>query len=111
MAEAWEEAFIKFVSNYKGTHIKVHYSAEVSQAHMWQSHVEIAYYYSIEYFDSITAFKVLYLRTCIKGGAPVWMQQLTVHALITVSPALNRSLEILRFEHSSAIKRRDEFYM
>ena len=34
MAEAWEEAFIKFVSNYKGTYIKVHYSAEVSQAHM-----------------------------------------------------------------------------
>ena len=33
MAKAWERAFIKFVSSYSGKYIKVHYSAEVSQAH------------------------------------------------------------------------------
>ena len=34
MAKAWEKAFIKFVSSYNGTYIKVHYSAEVSKAHL-----------------------------------------------------------------------------
>ena len=35
---------------------------------MWQSHVEIKYY-SVAYFDCVTAFEVPYLRTSIKGGA------------------------------------------
>ena len=34
MAEAWEKAFIEFVSTYNATYIKVHYSAEVSKARL-----------------------------------------------------------------------------
>ena len=36
--------------------------------HMWQSRVEIKYY-SIAYFDCVTAFKAPYLWTSVKGGA------------------------------------------
>ena len=36
--------------------------------YMWQSRVEIKHY-SVAYFDHITAFKVLYRSTSIKGGA------------------------------------------
>ena len=35
---------------------------------MWQSRVEIEHYF-IAYFDRITAFKVLYHSTSVKGGA------------------------------------------
>ena len=36
--------------------------------YMWQSQVEIKHY-SVAYFDHITAFKVLYHSTSVKGGA------------------------------------------
>ena len=35
---------------------------------MWQSRVEIEYY-SVAYFDGVTAFKVPFFRTSVKGGA------------------------------------------
>ena len=35
--------------------------------HMWQSCVEIECY-SVAYFDRVTTFKALYLRTSVKGG-------------------------------------------
>ena len=36
--------------------------------YMWQSQVENAHY-SVAYLDCITAFRVPYLRTSVKGGA------------------------------------------
>ena len=35
---------------------------------MWQSRVEIEYY-SVAYFDRVTAFKAPYLGTSVKSGA------------------------------------------
>ena len=35
---------------------------------LWQPHLEIESY-SVAYFDHVTAFKVSYLQTSVKGGA------------------------------------------
>jgi hypothetical protein len=62
--------------------------------HSWQSHVEIRYY-SVVYFEHITVFKALYLRTSIESGA----QTRCLYALY-VNPNLNGSSEIQCFAHA-----------
>ena len=68
---------------------------------MWQSRVEIEYY-SVAYFDPVTVFKAPYLRTSVKGGA-----QTRCVIAACLSPTLNRSSEIRRFERSDAIEIRN----
>ena len=57
--------------------------------------------YSIQYFYRVTAFKVLYLRTSVKGGAQTrCVNAATIdicNYALRMSPALNRSSEIQHF--------------
>ena len=73
---------------------------------MWQSHVEIEYY-SVAYFDRVTALKAPYLRTSVKGGAQTRCVIASIAAAfyaLRLSPTLNGSSEIQRFERSDAIE-------
>ena len=64
----------------------------------------------VAYFDRVTAFKALYLRTSVKGGAQTRCIIASIVAAFTqhvLNPALNRSSEIQRFERSDAIEIRN----
>ena len=78
--------------------------------HMWQSRVENKHY-SVAYFDRTRALTTLYLRTSVKGGAHTCCVEASHIDAITyvarMSPALNGSSEIRRFEHAYAIEIRD----
>ena len=73
---------------------------------MWHSRVEIGYY-SVAHFDRVTAFKVPYLRTSVKGGAQMCCVNATTIDASRLSPALNGSSEIRCFERSDAIEIHD----
>ena len=73
---------------------------------MWQSQVEIEHY-SVVYFDRITAFKVLYRRTSVKGGADMrCVNVVSIHEF-TQSPSLNGSSALEHFKRSNAIEIRN----
>ena len=72
--------------------------------YMWQSRIENEHY-SVAYFDHTRTFTTLYLRTSVKGGAHTCCVEAS-HIDI-LSPALNGSSEIRRFEHAYAIEIRD----
>ena len=76
---------------------------------VWESCVEIEYY-SVVYFDRITTFKAPYLRTSVKGrGSNArhnCVDSCRIHTA-RLSPALNGSSEIRRFERSDAIEIRN----
>ena len=73
---------------------------------MWQSRVEIKHY-SVAYFNHTAAFEALERRTSVKGGAHTHYVN-TYHVYTArMSPALNRSSALERFECSSAIKIRN----
>ena len=55
------------------------------------------------FFDCIHSFKVLYLRTSVKGGAHMRYVVASI-CEVRMSPALNGSSEIQRFERTDAIK-------
>ena len=71
---------------------------------MWQSRVEIEHY-SVAYFNCITAFKALLHRTSVKGGTHYMCKLMNTYLIYTarVSPALNRSSALERFECGNAI--------
>ena len=52
------------------------------QQNMCQSRVEIEYY-SVAYFDRITVFKALYLRTSVKGGTQMRCKIASIVAAFT----------------------------
>ena len=59
------------------------------------------------YFDRVTVFKVLYLWTSVKGGAQMrCVNAATIDATMQriMSPTLNESSEIQRFECHDAIE-------
>ena len=72
---------------------------------MWQSQVENKHY-SLAYFNHITAFKVLYLWTLIKGRQGSYMLHRLVNMWafykVHMSPTLNEN-----FERSDVIKIRN----
>ena len=72
---------------------------------MWQSRVEIEHY-SVAYFNRITAFEV---RTSVKGGAHALGKLINTCHVYTarMSPALNGSSALQRFERSNAIEIRN----
>ena len=74
---------------------------------MWQSQVEIEHY-SVVYFDRITAFKVLYRRTSIKGGADMHCVNVVSIHKFTQSPSLNGSSVLEHFKRSNGIEIRNE---
>ena len=70
--------------------------------HVWQFRVEVEYY-SIAYFNRVTALKVLYLRISVKGRAHMRCIVASISSYIYtvhLSPTLNGSLEKQHFEHS-----------
>ena len=60
-------------------------------------------YYSVAYFNRITAFKAPYLRTSIRGGAQTRRVDSCRIYTACLKPALNGRSEIRRFERSDAI--------
>ena len=71
--------------------------------------VEIKYY-SVAFFNHVTAFKVPFLRTFVKGGAQTRCVIASIVAAFTqhvLSPALNGSSEIRHFERSDTIELRN----
>ena len=78
--------------------------------YMWQSRVEIKYY-SVAYFDRITAFKAPYRWISVKGGAHNYaLRRLVIYSCIYevhMSPGLNGSSVIRCFKHSDAIEIHD----
>ena len=72
---------------------------------MWQSQVEIEHY-SVAYFARIAAFEALLRGASVKGGAHALGKLINTCHIYTVrmSPALNRSSALWRFERSNAIE-------
>ena len=79
--------------------------AQVRPNQMWQSWAEIDYY-SIAYFDRITAFEVLKCRTSTRGGAHTCCVNMSSVYTVHTSPT---NVKILHYSasnvlHSNAIE-------
>ena len=82
--------------------------------HLWQSHVEIEDY-SVMFFNHTAVFEVSYCSTSIKGGGHTYVCTcflmceclMSPHTSPHMSPTLNESSAIQRFECSDAIEIRD----